>query len=354
MSYELSKGKKLMTPDDPALEYMGRIDFDDPAGPLFIWVGSNVTTRFRGTCVSVILRNIKFHEPTHFGAVVDGVFRKIFFEDSSEDELYTLAEGLEDTEHTLRLVKTMAAHEYFVFGGFVFDENAEVTRPDHKYDLNIEVYGDSVSAGEVVEALYYEGQCDPADHLNKFDNPYYAYPFMLGRMLNARVHDIAQGGIALLDGTGFFGGDDDLTGMVSCYDKVGYAPWFERKQWDFSKFTPDYVIIAVGQNDHKPDPEAIKRPDHRRLWKDKYIGMLRDLMGKYPNAKFLLTLTVLGHDPTWDDAVREVADEVDDSRVRYFRFDRGGSATSGHPRVTEQAEMATELCRYIKEDRNAG
>ena len=354
MSYELPKGKKLITPDDRALEYMGRIDFDDPAHPMFVWVGSNVTTRFRGTCAAVVLRNIKFQEKTHFGAVVDGVFRKIFFENSSEDVCYTLAEGLEDTEHTLQLVKSMAAHEFFVFGGFVFDESAEVTSPNRTFDLNIEVYGDSVSAGEVVEALYYEGQCDPQDHRNKFDNPYYAYPFILGRMLNARVHDIGQGGIALLDGTGFFGGDDDLTGMVSCYDKIEYAPYYERKQWDFTKFTPDYVIIAVGQNDHKPDPEAIKRPDYRRNWKDKYIEMLRDLMGKYPKAKFLLTLTVLGHDPTWDDAVREVADEANDKRVRYFKFTRGGSATSGHPRATEQAEMATELCRYIKEDRNAG
>ena len=352
MSYELPKGKKLITPEDPALDYMGRIDFDDPASPLFIWVGSNVTTRFRGTCAAVVLRNIKFQEETHFGAVIDGVFRKIFFENSSENELYTLAEGLEDTEHTLTLIKTLAAHEVFAFGGFVFDENATVKSPDRKFDLNIEVYGDSVSAGEVVEALYYESQCDPEDHRNKLDNSYYSYPFMLGRMLNARVHDIAQGGIALLDDAGYFGGDN-MIGMVSCYDKLGYFPWHGLKPWDFSRYTPDYVIIAIGQNDSHPDPEAIKRPDYRRMWKDKYIEMLRDLMGKYPNAKFLLTLTVLGHDPTWDDVLREIADEMKEKRVRFFKFDRGGAATSGHPRCTEQAEMATELCRYIKEDRNA-
>lgn len=352
MSYELPAGKKLITPEDPAFEYMGRIDFDEPAKPLFVWVGSNVTTRFRGTCASVVLRNIKFQDETHFGVVIDSVFRKIFFDDTSEDELYTLAEDLENTEHTLQLVKTMAAHEFFVFGGFVFDEDARVENPDHKYDLNIEVYGDSVSAGEVVEALYYEGQCDPEEHRNKLDNSYYSYPFMLGRMLNARVHDIAQGGISLLDNAGYFGGDK-LIGMENCYDKLEYAPWHGLKQWDFSRYTPDYVIIAIGQNDSNPDPEAIKRPDYRRMWKDKYIGLLGDLMDKYPKAKFLLTLTVLGHDPTWDDALREIADEVNDSRVRFFKFNRGGAATSGHPRATEQAEMATELCRYIKEDKDA-
>lgn len=347
MSYELPENKKLITPDNPALDYMGRIDFEDPARPLFVWVGSNITVRFTGTSVSAVLRNIKFQEETHFGFLLDGVFTKVFFKDSAEDELYTLAEGLENTEHTLQLIKTLAAHEYFEFCGFVVEESAKVESPNHEYAVNIEVYGDSVSAGEVVEALYYEGQCDPENHMNKLDNSYLSYPFMLGRMLNARVHDIAQGGIALLDKTGYFC-SDQLTGMLSCYDKLAYTPYYERRQWDFSRFTPDHVIIAIGQNDSSPDPEAIKRPDYRRMWKDKYIGMVRDLMGKYPSADFILTLTVLRHDPDWDKALCEIAEEMNDKRVMFFKFTRGGDATNGHPRATEQAEMAAELYAFIK------
>lgn len=347
MSYELPADKKLITPENPALDYMGRIDFENPTRPMFVWVGSNVTVRFTGTCVSAVLRNIKFQEETHFGFLLDGVFTKVFFKDSAEDELYTLAENLENTEHTLQLIKTLAAHEYFEFCGFVVEENAEIKSPDHEYAMKIEVYGDSVSAGEVVEALYYEGQCDPENHMNKLDNAYLSYPFMLGRMLNARVHNIAQGGIALLDKTGYFC-SDQLTGMLSCYDKLEYTPYYERKQWDFSKYIPDHVIIAIGQNDSSPDPEAIKRPDYRRMWKDKFTGMVRDLMGKYPSADFILTLTVLRHDPTWDDALCEIAEEMNDKRVVFFKFSRGGDATNGHPRATEQAEMAAELCAFIK------
>ena len=116
--------------------------------------------------------------------------------------------------------------------------------------------------------------------------------------------------------------------MERCYDKIQYSPYGELKQWDFSKYIPDYVIIAIGQNDSYPDPEAIKRSDYRRMWKDKYIEMLRGLMEKYPNAKFLLTLTVLKHDPTWDDALREIAGEMNDKRVRFFKFRRGNGRTS--------------------------
>lgn len=349
MSYELPAGKKLINPNDPAFEYMGRIDFDDPSRPVLVWPGTMIDVNFTGTSCALVIKNINHQELTHFGALVDGVMQKFFLKNTREDELYVLAEGLENTAHTLKLVKTLASHNYVEFVGIVIDENAEVSRPNHKYDLRIEVYGDSVSAGENVEDIYYEGQQDHPEHHcnNSADNAYFSYPLMLARRLNAEVYDVAQGGIALLDGTGYFT-SDCLLGMVSCYDKLSYSPYEKRTEWDFSLYTPDIVITAIGQNDHNPDPEAIKRPEYRRMWKDKYIEMLRDLMEKYPNAVFILMLTILKHDPTWDDAIREVAEEVNEKRVRYFKFVRGGAATDGHPRATEQAEMATELYAYIK------
>ena len=136
--------------------------------------------------------------------------------------------------------------------------------------------------------------------------------------------------------------------MLSCYDKLEYSPYKPTKQWDFTKYTPDCVIIAIGQNDSAPDPEAIKRPDYRRMWKDKYIEMLSVLMEKYPKAEFVLILTALRHDKTWDAAIDEIAAEVNSPRVRHFLFTRNGDVTNGHPRATEQTEMAEELYVYLK------
>lgn len=349
--FDISKNKKLITPDNDCFQYMGRIDFEHPERPMFIWAGSTASVKFTGTSCAAVLLNIPFQEVTHFGAVIDGVMHKYIFGSTRDEVTVTLAEGLPEGEHTLQIIKTMAAHNYFEFRGLYIDENAEALPFRHNYDLKLEVYGDSVSAGEVVEALYNEGQIDPENHQNKYDNAYYAYPMILSRMLNAEVYDIAQGGIALLDGTGFFCADN-LTGMESVYDKLAYTPYFERKQWDFSKYTPDIVIMAIGQNDSAPDPERIKAPEYRRMWKDKYIALLNTLMDKYPNAKFILTLTVLGHDFTWEAALDEIHSEVNNPRVLRFRFTRTGRATLGHPRATEQAEMATELAAYISKIQN--
>ena len=75
--------------------------------------------------------------------------------------------------------------------------------------------------------------------------------------------------------------------------------------------------------------------------------MLSDLMEKYPNARFVLMLTIMKHEPTWDKLIEEIASEVNSDRVAYFRFTRTGAATVGHPRAVEQSEMAIELYKYL-------
>ena len=73
----------------------------------------------------------------------------------------------------------------------------------------MEVFGDSVSCGEVSEALEYVGKPDP-EHDGEYSNSWYSYAWMTARMLNAQIHDIAQGGIALLDGQGWFHEPDQI------------------------------------------------------------------------------------------------------------------------------------------------
>lgn len=275
MSYTIEETKKLITADDPCFEYVGRIDFDRPARPVLIWPASTADVIFTGTSVGVVLKNINLQEYTYFGAIVDGIQQRIDLKNDDADVLYMLAEGLEDKEHTLTLFKRMAGANYVELAGIIVDKDAAVRNPEHKYDMKLEVYGDSVSAGEVTEALNYVGQSDPAHH-SEFDNSYFSYSWALARKLNAELHDTAQGGIAILDGTGWYC-SDQLTGMLSCYDKLEYSPYRERKQWDFTKFTPDVVIIALGQNDANPEPERIKTPEYRRMWKDSYISLLNAL-----------------------------------------------------------------------------
>ena len=339
---------------DDALRYMGRIDKAKTESFRFIYAGSQVTVAFRGSSISAMIANTMMSSnEMSFGAVVDGELKKCVFDngwDNHDKQTVLIASGLDkDKLHTVTLFKRQAAYHYFEFYGFEIDELEGIEKYKKDYSLKLEVYGDSVSAGEVVEAVENTASCDPEGHNGKFDNAYYAYPTITARNLNAEIHNNAQGGIALFDKTGYFHLPDAI-GLETTWDKLSYYPEGPFSEWDFSLYTPDIVIMAVGQND--PHFEGggdrdIKDPGYRKKWKDKYKEITSELMGKYPKAQFIFLLTVLMHDPEWDRAVQEVTEELASERVHYLEFTRTGKATPGHPRIYEQYEMAEQLTAFI-------
>ena len=345
METRIPEGKKLISPTDK-MSYMGRIDFDDPNSPVFIWAGSNVRMRFRGTSVSAVIFNRRFFNKMSVGYVIDGkVCRADFGEENEREKEYclTLADGLEDGEHEIVLFKRQDASHYFRFLGFIID--GEVLEAPALPARKIEVFGDSVSAGAVVEARDFEGKCDPEGHEGIYDNAWYSYASITARNLGAQLNCTAQGGISWFHAP-------DFIGMETAYDKLCYYPEGERgyTPWDFGRYTPNVVIFAVGQNDSHNEAEGdpdITDISFRTRWKEGYKGIIKELRAKYPHAYFVLLLTVLGHDPEWDKAVDEIAYELSDSRIRHFMFTRTGKATPGHPRISEQYEMAEELTAYL-------
>lgn len=337
--------RKIVSPSDMAFSYMGRIDFSKPDSPLFIYAGSMVSTKFTGTSVGMMIFPHLIYKVTWIGVIVDGIQYKFDLNHTDTPVYIPIIDGLEDGEHTITIFKrTAGSHHYFNFCGLMIDENAEVRAENHEYDMNIEVYGDSVSAGEVVEAVNYCEHTDPA-HISQFDNSWFAYSLQLARKLNARINCNAQGGISLINGAGYF---DNYVGMETVYKQMGYEPHFELTEWDFSRYTPDYVIIALGQNDANPDPKRIYEKEYREKWKSVYKNMVLDLNEKYGGkARFIVITTVLMHEPTWDDALDEIVNELAMDNVKRFKFRRNGAATPGHPRIPEQTEMADELYGFI-------
>ena len=341
---------------DPRLSFMGRIDDSKAESFRFIYAGSSVTIRFKGSSIAAVIANtMRSSNEMSLGALIDGRLVKCVFDngwDNHDKQTVTLAEGLDGGEHTVTMFKRQAAYHYFEFFGFELSSGAEVLSYKPHYSLRLEVFGDSVSAGEVVEAVEHTASSDPEDHHGQFDNAYYAYPMITARNLGAEIHNNAQGGIALFDGTGYFHMPDSI-GVETTWNKLSYYPEGPYSDWDLSRYTPDIVIMAVGQNDPhcegQPDRD-IKDPAYRIKWKEKYKEITTSLMESYPKAQFIFLLTVLMHDPEWDRAVEEVTAELASERVHYLEFTRTGKATPGHPRIYEQYEMAEQLTAYIVND----
>lgn len=334
--------------DDKRLQYCGRIDFDDPKAPVLVYAASSVCIRFRGTKIAVKLKNKRAYWSSRMGYILDGQQNQFLLSSDQEPAVYPIAENLDDTEHTLLLFKRMDSCHIVTFLGFELEDRASVLMPPLPSSRKIEVFGDSVSCGEVSEAVEYVGKPDP-EHDGEYSNSWYSYAWMAARKLNAQLHDTSQGGIALLDRTGWFRAPDYL-GIESCYDKIEYQPELsEVKQWDFARYTPNVVILAFGQNDNHPyDYMAEDYNDERaKNWRSHYQKFLEHLMQIYPKATFILTTTILEHHENWDISIEEVCRNVNSPRVYHFLYSNNGKGTPGHIRIPEAEQMSDELVAFI-------
>lgn len=212
----------------------------------------------------------------------------------------------------------------------------------------MEVFGDSVSCGEVSEAVAYVGKEDPK-HDGEYSNSWYSYAWIAARKLGAQLHLTAQGGAALLDGTGWFCGPD-FVGMESIYDKLQYNPQLGAvKKWDFESWKPHVAVVAIGQNDANPEDYVAKdyHGEKAENWRNRYRAFVERLMALYPKASFVLTTTILCHDSAWDLAIGQVCREVGSERVHHFLYEGNGCGTPGHVRIPEAEKMAEELAAYV-------
>lgn len=337
-----------ISPSHQNLTYCGRIDWSNPEAPVFIYPCSFVQMRFTGNTLKIHVCNRNVYWNNYLGYILDGVQGVLQLEQSGESVFEIKADAPNEIHEFLLFKRQDACHE-FVFLGAEIDECEKIVSPLPKPSRRIEVYGDSVSAGEVSEAVDYVGKADPL-HNGEYSNSWYSYAWILARKLNAQIHDIAQGGIALMDKTGWFC-EPDALGMEHVWDKVHYNPLLgDATQWDFSQYIPQAVIVAIGQNDSHPfdfmaQDEGGTQAD---TWRNHYRHLLQNLRKSYPDAHIICCTTLLRHDKAWDRAIRQAVRELADEKLTQYLFRRNGSATPGHLRIPEAQEMADELAAYIE------
>jgi len=337
----------LVELDHKEIVYSGRIDFLNTKKPEFIFPASFVRIRFCGRRAAIIVRNHRGYWCNSIGTIIDKVQNKWELNDQDTTELVLLDETC-DKIHEIMIFKRQDSCHVFTLERLELSDGAMILPIEDIPKRRIEVYGDSVSAGEVSEAVDFVGMPDP-EHQGEYSNSWYSYAWMTARKLKAQLQNISQGGIPLLEGTGWVAPPEYL-GMEFMWDKLHYHPQLKKvSQWDFSKYTPHLVIVAIGQNDSHPDDymKTDYRGQKAQCWRKRYQQFLVDIREKYPTAIIILTTTILEHDPNWDKAIEEVCREINDPRVKHFLYKRNGCGTPGHPRILEQEEMAEELIAYI-------
>lgn len=345
----VSAGEQPVSWQENALQYCGRIDREREDGALMVYPASFVRARFTGSHIRAVFTNIRAYWTSCMGWILDGQQYRGNLADEGETVL-TLGENLGEGEHELCLFKRMDSCHMVLFHGFLLSGHGKLLTPKPLPDRRIEVFGDSVSAGEVSEAVDYCGQPDP-EHNGEYSNSYYSYAWITARKLGAQLHDVAQGGIALLNHTGYFN-EPDTRGMEWMYDKIQYQPSLcEPKTWDFTQYIPQVVILAFGQNDSHPvDYMALDYDSESSMrWREAYGRFLDELRRIYPQAHLICKTTILEHDKSWDRAIRQVVEDKADEHIHYFAYSNNSVGTRGHIRRPEAEKMAEELAGYIEQ-----
>ncbi len=325
-------------PSDENIRYTGRIDFSDPDSPVIYCPGTSISANFNGSSLKIAMEDSL--GGGHYNIIIDGRDDDPFILFCKPgDTVYSIVTGLENTTHSVQVFRrTEAVYGPTRFRGFILDPGKSLgDMPVQKKRL-IEFYGNSITCG-----MGNEAPVDGRDNKTEEENNYLAYGAITARNLDAEYVCIAKSGIGI---------------MISWFDFVmpdyynRLHPLNPASRWDFSKWTPDAVIVNLFQNDSwlmdrlDPIPDDVDRINA-------YTGFIRTLRTEYPDTPIVCvlgTMDAIKPGSVWPGyielAVEKMREQYNDKNVfsyifEYQNFDK-------HPRVRHHMKMADELTKFIK------
>ncbi len=325
------------------INYAGRIDFNDSRGAVLYWSGTSIKLNFEGESIEAVLEDET--GDNYFNVIIDGGEPTILKPDTTRAN-YLLASELGPGPHSIELFKRTewSAGKTF-FSGFVIRGNARALPKDSPRKRKIEFYGNSITAGYAVEDT--SGQDRPD---STFTNNYLSYAAITARHFDADYRCICKSGIGIT--ISWF-----PMVMPEIYDRLD--PEDSTSRWDFSKYTPDVVVVNLMQNDswlvNMPERAEFKASfgDTAPLDADiidAYQSFIKSIRMAYPNAAIISALGNMDatrEGSKWPGLVEKAVKGLNDQNIHthFFPFKN----TGGHPSTQEQEAMSASLIQFIND-----
>lgn len=325
---------------DTHLHYQGRTWTDNDAVVLS-WSGTSVDINFTGSAISATLKDEGGINT--YAVELDGKVVQILHPGQTKND-YALASGLSAGKHHLELFKrtewTMGNTWFY---GFTLGKDAKVLPASAVHKHKMEFYGNSITCGYAV--------LDTAGKdrgTAEFEDGYNSYAAITARHYNAEFSSISRSGIGI---------------MVSWFPQI-MPEMYDRtdadnpnSKWDFSKYTPDVVVINLFQNDSwlvtMPNNEQFKArfgtiPPTPEFIINAYASFMKSIRGKYPKAQIVCILGSM--DATkpgspWPGYIQSAVSSLHDGRIYVHPIPYKGSY--GHPSKKEQQDMADDLIAFM-------
>ncbi|WP_183560758.1 SGNH/GDSL hydrolase family protein [Mucilaginibacter sp. SP1R1] len=325
---------------DQHIRYTGRINMTDEAAELY-WTGSSIKINFNGTGASAMIQDER--GDNYFTVIVDDKVINTLHLDNTK-RTYILAEGLPAGAHSLELFKrTEWEMGKTTFYQFVLAKDAAVLPAPADKKRKIEFFGNSITCGYAVEDTSGKDRGTAP-----YENGYISYAAITARHFNADYVCTAKSGIGVL--VSWF----PLI-MPEMYNRLD--PTDPTSLWDFSKYTPDLVVINLFQNDswivQQPNNPQFKErfgskaPEPDQIIKA-YRELVKNIRKKYAKAQIICMLGSMDatkEGSPWPGYIEKAVAELKDKNI-YTHFIPYKN-TGGHPSVKEQQAMADDLIGFI-------
>ena len=213
----------------------------------------------------------------------------------------------------------------------------------------IEFIGNSITCGAAADPS--EVPCGTGQYHDQH-NAYMAYGPRVARALDANFMLSSVSGIGV-----YRNWNSNGPTMPTVYEKVDFQN-SNPQQWDFSRFTPQVVSIALGTNDFSNgDGKKERLPFDSAHYVSSYINFVRVVKSKYPKARVALLSSpmingknreTLQNCLTAVKAGVDAANPSDKPVALHFFQPMRANGCSGHPSVEDHAILAQELLPFFK------
>lgn len=250
-------------------------------------------------------------------------------------------------KHKVWIYKATEAHTGPIVIAKVSGENVKAI---HKPAAPlIEFIGNSITCGAAADPS--EVPCGTGVYHDQH-NAYMAYGPRLARKLGADFVLSSVSGIGI-----YRNWNSNGPTMPQVYEKVDFQDQ-NSQNWDFNKFTPQVISIALGTNDFSNGDGVKERlPFDSASFVNNYIAFVQQVRAKQPLARIVLLSSPMlnGFNRTLlQNCLSTVKENVDamhseDEDIQlYFFQPMQPRGCTGHPNVEDHAILAEELAPFFR------
>lgn len=327
---------KLFKPNDPKIQYIGRVEMADPLKPRIWAPGVYIEAKFRGSECEILINDEELggHNHNYLEIVIDGrtPYR---IQTTGKINVIKVPGDLAGTEHTLLICKDTESNIGYI--DFLGLRCGRLLSLPQKPKRKIEYIGDSITSGTGMDQSVLP--CGQGQWYDQH-NAYMSYGARTSRNLDAQWQLTALAGVGLVHSC-----CNMKVLMPQIFDKM----WLSKDtlKWNFSKYQPDVVTICLGQNDGPQD--SVK-------YCGAYVKFIQNIRGHYPNADIVCLTSPMADSKLTAElknyltGITAYLNKQGDKKVsKYFYSRSWNRGCGGHPDIDDHKLIADELTTYIRQ-----